>query len=180
MKQLQLENTDGIKKVQSGLANGAKEMEEKSKEFQSRFDNFAKEFSSSLQEELDKIEADRRRKFIRDFLENHARFYDAELYEIDRKKAREEAPYPLPDYAHYAKLRDAAMRCQMEVHNQTEEKDYRNQIGELKATHQERLIKHVRKPDIWHWPLTGDQLTTIRMNNMNLVFLHVTPEGQCR
>lgn len=179
-KTLHQESDAEIRKVQEGLANGAKKMEAQTQQFESRMDNFYKDFSESLQAELDRRESERRRDYIRHFLEAHVDFYDAALYEADRKNAIDERHYPLSDYKQYSAMRETAMRCHMQFHNQEEEKRYRNQIAQLKAEHKDKLIPFVPKPDVWKWPLTSEKSMKIKTDHYNLIFLMITPEGQCR
>jgi hypothetical protein len=179
-KILHQEGDAEIRKVQSGLANGAKEMEGHAKQFESKMDNFYKDFSDSLQAELDRRESERRRDYIRHFLETHVDFYDAALYESDRKKAIGERHYPLPDYKQYSEMRETAMRCHVQFHNKEEEKRYRNKIAQLKTEHKDKLIPSVPKPDIWKWPLASEKSTKIKTDHYNLIFLMVTSKGQCR
>lgn len=169
-----------IKKVQQGISQGASDMKAAGDDFKKRMDKFHDDFVGGLDKYFSEIKESNRYNFTQHFFENHVKYYDEESYEVDRQKAIADTHYDLPDYKAYARLRETALRCHMDDYNKSEATYYKNQIARLKAAHREDLIKTVKKPIVWTWPLTLERTEEIFSNNFNLFFTALTKEGTCR
>lgn len=172
------ESNDQISKVQNGISDGIKSIEQNAKHVEDKMTDFSKNFNESLEKELTKMRERHRREYIENFLNDHFYYYDVALYESDRKKAIESTHYTLPDYAQYDALRNKALQCHIERHNHQEEVNYKNAIAELKFEHNEKHISKIPKPDYWKWPLTKGQHSTISLHPIP-VFGVMTLEGRC-
>lgn len=165
--------------IQREIKVGIRSMKENAEKLDNNFTTFERDFSESLQAEYDRIDRRRRITDIRNFLDQHFRYYDQALYEQDRKKFIATTHYDVPNYAKYNELRDAVIKCHMDDHNQRAERNYRNHIAQLKAEHDSKLIQSVKRPVYWQWPLSKDQIDSISVGYLT-PFDFITLEGKCR
>lgn len=180
MDKLHAKNQADVRDIQNKMQDGIQSMKEHADNFDDKFAKFADDFTSSLQAEYYRIDERNRRDAIYDFLNHHFKSYDADLYEIDRKKFIAANHYDVPDYVKYDELRSAVYKCNMNRHNQDEMRRYKNKVARLKAEHQEKLVKSVPKPDYWQWPLSKEQMNKIADDAFLYPFSIISLEGQCR
>jgi hypothetical protein len=181
LKEFNQQSDKDVQAIQHGMANGAKEFDQKLDDFSKSLSEFADDFTSSLDAELKRREEHVQNRVFYGFVDDHLSYYDADAYEKDRQRELTDYPgHTLPTYEEYVKLREEAYRCNWIAHNKWEQLAYNNEVGRLKAEHNKTALANVRKPDIWSWPLTNELNQKIREEYFPRFFSYITQDGKCR
>lgn len=169
-----------VESIQNGMENGAKEFSDKLDGLSKSLDDFAEDFNSSLDAAIKMIKEHEQQRIFDNFIDDHYNYYDAESYEKDRQKELSQLDYlKLPTYEEFVVLREKAFLCDLKYHNDRQEINYKNNINELKAEHNEAAIADVRKPDLWPLPLTRETREKIIDKFFPRVISSVRQDGTC-
>jgi hypothetical protein len=178
-REFQTNHDKGIKTIQDGMSDGAKEVEKNILNFQNKADNFHDDFNKSLAIEKAIVHERLQSSAISEFLEEHVIDFDKDVYERGRDKFIKQTTYNVPNYEQYNQLREAAKHCRVIKNNAFSQDEYANKIAEIRSEHREDLIKTVPKPAILNWPLSYDESKELILKNYMNFFIVLSKKGEC-